>query len=180
LSAWGFSKCGPDKIELPRYKVEHGSMMPAATDAQFVRISKLAVLAAAIGSCLAGTLFFLDGAVRAITASMVAGLAFAVAASLIEAYWRRGPVAVSRAAVESKARRTKAGVTIGVVLGSLLLIPARVFHAEWLLGGFFIGLFLFLGLMLSPLFWSLPNRRAAPSAVSRMTSVERAARTPYK
>jgi hypothetical protein len=155
-------------------------MMPAATDAQFVRISKLAALAGAIGACLAGALFVLDGALRALTAGTVAGLAFAVAASLVEAYWRRGPVAVSRAAVDMKARRARVGVTIGVLLGALLLILVRVFHAEWLLGGFFIGLFSFLGLMLSPLFWGLPNRRAAPSAVSQMTSMERAARTPYK
>jgi len=156
-------------------------MMPAVTDTQFVRLSKLAALAGVIGSCLAGALFFLDGTLRAMTAGTVAGLAVAVVASLVEAYWRRGPVDVNRAvAVEKKARRARAIVPIGVLLGFLLLIPVRVFHAEWLVGGFFIGLFFFLGLMLSPLFWGLPNRRTAPSAVSRMTSMERAARTPHK
>ena len=155
-------------------------MMPAVTDTQFVRLSKLAALAGVIGSCLAGALFFLDGTLRAMTAGTVAGLAVAVVASLVEAYWRRGPVDVNRAVVEKKARRARAIVPIGVLLGFLLLILVRVFHAEWLLGGFFIGLFFFLGLMLSPLFWGLPNRRAAPAAVSRTTSMERAARTPYK
>jgi hypothetical protein len=155
-------------------------MMPAVTDTQFVRLSKLAALAGVIGSCLAGALFFLDGTLRAMTAGTVAGLAVAVVASLVEAYWRRGPVDVNRAVVEKKARRARAIVPIGVLLGFLLLILVRVFHAEWLVGGFFIGLFFFLGLMLSPLFSGLPNRRAAPSAVSRKTSMERAARTPYK
>lgn len=157
-------------------------MIPTVKDAQFVRICKLAILAAAIDCCLAGALFFLDGTLRAITAAGVAGLAFAVAASLVEAYWRRGPVDVNnRAVVEKKARRARAGVTIGVLLGFyIFLVPVRMFHAEWLVAGFYIGLFFFLGLMLSPLFWGLPNRRVALSARSRMTSMERAARTPYK
>jgi hypothetical protein len=176
----GLSKGGADKIELPRCKVEHGPMMLAPTDAQFVRIAKLAALAGAIGSCLAGSLFFLDGALRVMTASAVAGLAVAVAASLVDAYWRRGPADVSRAGVEKKARWARAAVTIAVPLGFVLSIAARAFHAEWLVGGFIVGLLFFLGLMLSPFFRAAPKRRAAPSAVSRMTSMERAARTPYE
>ena len=157
-------------------------MMPAVTDAQFGRLCKLAALAEVIGSCLAGALFFLDGALRTMTAGAVAGLAVAVVAWFVDAYWRRGPVDGDRAVVvEKKARRARSSIlTIGAVLGCLLVIPVWVFHAEWLVGGFIIGFFFFLGLMLSPLFWGLSNRRAAPSAVSRMTSMERAARTPYK
>jgi hypothetical protein len=156
-------------------------MMAAVTDAQFGRLCKLAALAGVIGSCLAGALFFLDGALRTMTAGAVAGLAVAVVAWFVDAYWRRGQVDVNRAVVvEKKARRAKSILTIGAVLGCLLVIPVRVFHADWLVGGFIIGFFFFLGLMLSPLFWGLPNRRAADSAVSRMTSMERAARTPYK
>jgi hypothetical protein len=159
-------------------------MMAAVTDAQFGRLSKWAARAGVIGSCLAGALFFLDGTLRTMTAGAVAGLAVAVVAWFADAYWRRGQVDVNRAVVVEKkarkARRAKSILTIGAVLGCLLVIPVRVFHAEWLVGGFIIGFFFFLGLMLSPLFWSLPKRRAANSAVSRMTSMERAARTPYK
>jgi hypothetical protein len=155
--------------------------MPALIDAQFARTSKLAVFAGVISSCLAGALFFLDGTLRTMTAGAVAGLAVAVAAAFVDAYWRRGPVDANRAVVvEKKARRARAGVPIGVSLGFLLLILARVFQAEWLFGGFFIGVFFFLALMLSPLFWGRPNRGATESAVSRMTSMERAARNPYK
>ena len=155
-------------------------MTLAVTDAKFVRIAKLAALAGAIVACLAGALFFLDATLRVMTAGAVAGLAFAVAASLVDAYWRRGPVDVNRDVVEKKARRARVGVTIAVSLGFVLSIAVRAFHAEWLVGGFVIGLFFFLGLMLSPLFRGLPNRPAAPSAVSRMTSMERAARTPFE
>lgn len=155
-------------------------MMPVVADAQFIRILKLGAIAAAIGACLSGALFFLDGTLREIAAGTVAGLVVAVAASLADAYRRRGPAPVGRAAVGKKARWSRASVTIGAVLGSLLLILVRVFQAEWLLGGFFVGLFLFLGLMLSPLFPGPPNRRPPPPASSRMTSMERAARTPYE
>ena len=154
--------------------------MTALSDARFARICKLSVVATAIGFCLAGALFFLNGTPRSIASGALVGLALSVPAWLIDGYWRRGPVVVDRAVVEKRARRNRAGVVIGIILGSLLVLPIRVFHAEWFSLGFMIGFFAPVVLMVTPLFWDGPTRRAEPSPRSRMTSMERGTHTPYK
>jgi hypothetical protein len=154
--------------------------MPAMIDAQFVRAAKLAALTGAIGACLAGTLFVLDGTLRMIMAGVVAGLGFPAAAWLIEAYRRRGPVDASRAAVDRKARWARAHWAMAGALASLIGVPVRHFHLEWSLAGFLIGCLFFLGLWVSSIFRAAPIRRATLPATARMTSMERAARTPYK
>jgi hypothetical protein len=149
-------------------------------DANFIRICKLAGVAGGIGFCVAAASFFLHGNFRQIAAGTTAGLTFAVAAALVEAYRRRAPVDARPAAVETKARRGRAAATIGVLLGVVGFEPVRLLHAELFAMGFFVGSLAFLVLVISPLFWTRPRPRVESSPRARMTSVERAVNVRYE
>ena len=138
-------------------------MIRALDDANFVRICKLAAVAASIGICLAGASFLLRGNLRQIAAGAVAGLAVSTVTMLVETYRRCGPADTGPGAAIRKAQRGRAGVAIGLLLASVLTGVLRALHADWFVGGLVTGFFAFFGLMVSPLFWTPPSRRVAPS-----------------
>jgi hypothetical protein len=149
-------------------------------DASFTRICKLALISGSASLCAAGASFLLRGDLRQLTAGATAGLTLITAIALAEAYRRRGPLDASPAAMEKKARRGRTFTIIGVLSGSLAWVPVRLLHAEWLAAGCCIGVFFFVGLMVSPLFWTRPSPRIETSPRARMTSVERAVSVRYE
>jgi cyanate permease len=155
-------------------------MVRAVDDANFVRFCKLAAVAGGVGLLLVGASFVLEGRLWQITAGAATGLAFTVATGLLNAYRRRGPAEATPAATEKKARRGRAVVVIGTVVGALGLVPLRALHAEWFAAGFFIAFFAFLALMVSPLFWTRSSARPESSRRAQMTSVERSVSVRYE
>ena len=146
--------------------------------AQSVRYPKLAAVALVLCLCFAAGASLLNGALRSVVAGCAVGLACAAAAALMGTYLRRGPRDVSQAVVDKKARLSQVMVTASLLLAALGAFLVKL--APWLFAGYFIGVFAFLGLILSPLFSPAITRRKPPSPLSRMTSMERAARSDYE
>jgi hypothetical protein len=155
-------------------------MFRAVDDANFVRFCKLAAIAGAVGLLLAAASFLLHGSLRQMSAGAAAGLVFTIATGLVNAYRRRGPPEAAPAAAAKTARRVRAAVIIGTLVGGTALVPVRLLHAEWFAAGFFISFFAFLALMVSPLFWTRPSPRVESSPRARMTSVERSVSVRYE
>ena len=160
----------------------HGEYsMPENDTAQWVRWPKLAAVAGVIALCLFGGAFLVKGSLRLFGWGLAGGLTFSAAAASVNAYRRRGRLDMSRAAVDAKARRVRAGTTaaiaIGVAAGSMLSLFDG-YSAPVL--GFAAGIFAFLALLLSPLFALTITARPPTSPLSRMTNMERAARRNYE
>jgi hypothetical protein len=153
-----------------------GSSMPQDDMAQWVRTVRLAVIASFFALCLAGGAILLNGDLRSGMWGAAAGLMCTAVAELVNAYLRRGPADLSPAAASKKARRARVGTIAALILAASCWYAMRV--APWPTWGFLGGAFAFVALWLSPLFGLLTIRRAQPSPLSRMTSAERAARTP--
>ena len=149
-------------------------------DANFNRICKLAVISGAASLCAASAAFPLQGHLRQIAAGAAAGLAFLTAASLVEGYRRRGLVDTSPAAKEQKSQRGRTVSVLGTTLGALLILPMRLLHLEWLVIGCAIGMVAFVGLLISPLFWTRSGPPVDPSPRARMTSAERSVGVRYE
>ena len=155
-------------------------MVRAPDDANFIRFCKLAAVAGGVGLLLAGASLVLQGRLWQLTAGAATGLAFTIATGLLNAYQRRGAADTTPAATEKKARRGRAVVVIGTLVGGLALVPLQALHAEWFAGGFFIAFFAFLALMVSPLFWTGSSPRPQSSPRAQMTSVERSVSVRYE
>lgn len=149
--------------------------------AQWVRSTKLAAVAGPIALCLSGGAFFLNGGLQLFGWGLAAGLTITAAAALVDGYMRRGPLDTSRAGVAAKARKVRtlsiAGLTIGSFAASMV---SHVGGSSALGLGCVVGILAFAALLLSPLFAPTITARSPASPLSRMTSMERAARRNYE
>jgi hypothetical protein len=147
--------------------------------AQWVRSIKLATVAGPIALCFFGGAFFFNDSLRLFGWGLAAGLTITATGAIVDGYMRRGPLDTSRAATDAKARRVRA-LTIGCIavgfVASIILHPG----GSSALGlGCVIGIFAFAALLFSPLFAPEIAARSPASPLSRMTSMERAARKNY-
>jgi len=149
-------------------------------EAHFIRTAKLAAIAAVIDIGIVGASFVAHGNLRKIAVGAAAGLTLSIALMLIHAYRRRGPAEPSPITAAKRARQAVPSVSAGLLLGGAGAVLLRPFDVEWLIAGFFIGLFGFFALMISPLFWTGPPRRTDASPRAQMTSAERAVNLHYE
>jgi hypothetical protein len=155
--------------------------MPQDDTYQWVRTSKLTATAGVIALCLFAGAFFLNGDPRWFCWSASAGLVFSAALALAGAYMRRGPADTSRAAIEARTRFTRVSTAAAVTFGGVSASIVSIFENHYAyLFGFVTGFFTFGLLLFSPLFAPkfVPQQPASP--LSRMTSMERAARRNYQ
>jgi hypothetical protein len=149
--------------------------------AQWARSTKLAAVAGPMALCLFGGAFFLSGGLRLFVWGLAAGLIFSAAEALVNDYMRRGPLDTSRAAIDAKARRVRALTIAGIAVGSFVAFTvSHVGGFSAPVMGFFVGVFAYMALRLSPLSAPRITTRSPVSPLSRMTSMERAARRNYE
>jgi len=148
---------------------------------RWMRSTKLAAVAGIIALCLFGGALLLNGGPRFFGWGLAAGLAVSAVSTLVNGYMRRNRLDTSRAAIDAKARRVRAFTMAGIVIGSFAaFMLSHVGGSVAPVLGFFVGVFAFLALVLSPLFAPSKEPRPPASPLSRMTSMERATRTNYE
>lgn len=155
--------------------------MSANDTAQWVRAAKLATIACPIALCLFGGAFLLNGNLRMFGWGLAAGLIFLAVETLVNDYMRSGPLDTRRAAIDAKARRVRLLTMVGIAIGSFLASTvSHIAGASAPVMGFFVGVFACMALRLSPLFAPKIKTNSPVSPLSRMTSMERAARRNYE
>lgn len=123
-------------------------------NAQLLRAFKLFVVASALVICLVGPAFLLNTILRLFAWGAAGGLIFTATAWLVGVYIRGGaPLDTSRAAIEAKARRSRALTTVAVVVAVLSVVVFRFSSYSAVLLGISAGIFIFFGLLISPLFY---------------------------
>jgi hypothetical protein len=159
--------------------------MSQADTTQWARSSKLAAVTGVVALCLFGGAFFSGNTLRLVAWGAAAGLVCMAVGVLVDAYRRRAPPDMSRAAVDKKARQARTGTKVAllfaiVVVPAINLAPSWLFaELRWPLVGFFSGVFAFVALRFGPFFYPLV-RNARSSPLPGMTTMERAARAPME